>query len=305
MDAKNVFYKKLTLVQSCIDRLNLADKKKLEILEREYFLSSIGSNEQFVFVCTKHALVERLNALACKLTETKQAEYAKYVPEKFDNERKLMCPSCKISLVTYSTNLLCDVCGYNIPLSCSVYDEFLFKKTTKKKDYKRSEFCQKWLDLVQGKLNIVLPDTLKESLKNEASKIYLADINCVMVRKWLRTHGAPQFNKFTSNIIREVTRELGDEIIPTQFDNEEEHQIIMDFCNLSDTYCSEYNKLKEKEGKKNNSPYYPIFIYFIVKERWPYKAVELDRYIYKQSVDTYNFRQLCWEYTKEKTGYKF
>jgi hypothetical protein len=313
MNQEEIFLKKINIIKKYSSSLNNVDKICLECLENEFYLAI--NNFEFDVVIVKYKLLDRLNSLSHKLSENAQYEYKRYNLVKPMQERAIICPNCKLSLITYDMELICDVCGYNEPINCMVFDDFMHKRLNKKKDYSAPGFCEKWLDLVQGKCLIDIPEEIQNKLIYEIQRKcsiggiimpkLLNQITCVDIRNWLRIYKYTKYNKFTSYIIRTLTKKIGHEILPPQFTIEEEQLILSDFKYLSVIYCNEYNKMKQKNTNKKNNSYYPLFIYFIAKERWPYKVRELDQFIYKQSLNTYNLRLICWEHTIKITNYKF
>lgn len=312
MNQQETFLKKLDVIKKYSGSFSESDKNNLEHLENEFYMA-VHSYE-FDVAIAKYNLLDKLNIYSKKLSDNQKSEYNRYNIS-VTHKRNIVCPTCNLSLLTYDLSLCCDICGYNEPINSTLFDDFKNKKCNKKKDYSSYGFCEKWLDLIQGKTITDIPEELEQKLMLEITRKcsirgqiipkLLKQLTCMDIRNWLRTYKFTKYNKYASFIIRFLTKKLKYEVLPPQFTIEEEHLILNDFKYLSPIYCDEYNKLKQKNNKKNNNSYYPLFIYFISKQRWPYRANDLDQFIYKQSLNTFNLRLICWEHTLNLTNYQF
>ncbi len=293
---------------------NVGHNEKLENFEQKFLLESIrfyGKNDSEIeHYISSHQFINQLNNIAEGYNQKIKDDYYKIETKININVREQSCKNCNIPLIKRSSRLICDNCGFNELIQQIYYGELYIRKTKKYKDNNDS-YCLEWLNYLQGKGAFILPTEIFQNLI-EIAKNYINNnvkiinnIKCKNIRYWLSIIKATKYNKYVPIIHRRLTRELGFEIIPPQFTLDEEQIIISDWRYLSPTYCEEYCKLKQKTNKKrNNNPYYPICIYFIVKTRFGEERGRiLEPYIHKQSMNTYFLRELSWFNTIERLGY--
>lgn len=199
----------------------------------------------------------------------------------------------------------CNKCGEYIPIAVSE------ESTTESKDYSTGAHCQIWLNRLQGKEHVVIPEDQKILLVAKARRhcyvagsfqINLVDsIKCGELRDWLRELKMTHFNKNIASIRRIITRELGREVIPPQFSMEEERMILLEWNRVAEVYQHNYRELKQSMKQKTNKPYYPVCILFIVERLFPgdLRVTQVAEYVHRQALDTMMLRRLCWEKTIE------
>ncbi len=334
----NVIYKKLETLKSnthliCNTKTLSKVIKSLEEIEDKLFLVKSDahnkSETEFNAFLLTSGFLNKLNSLAMYYPRNIIGNYNKIILESADKVCEKTCPKCEIVLLKVKEGNCCDQCGYVEQILPIYYGERKYKPS-KAKDSGSDHYCDEWLNYLQGKGIFNIPNELILCLINECRKICVSkdikkiekyepeeikkDVNldllvfikCSHIRSWLSKYNGSKYNKYVPSIHRRLTRELGREIIPPQFDINEEKVILNDWRFLSETYCTQYKILKQKtDKKKNNNPYYPVCIFFIVKKRFnDERAIRLEEYIHKQSVETYRMRLQCWEKTCEILNYK-
>lgn len=252
--------------------------------------------------------------------------YRKYRNGKIKNpvikEPVDICKDCdrKMISITNKSKLLCEGCGEEreiISTFCYELAAINVSKTTCPKDYSTVKQCQKWLHLLQGRGDLNISDEDYNCIRDRVKQFCLRDgkvalgivrqIRCEQIRKWLKLCKLTKYNRFIPLLRRRITRELGAEVIPPQFNFEEEKIILADWLKLSPVYSQIYKKMKkQKNNNSTNIPYYPICILRIVKTRWAGdpRIELLDDCVHKQSHDTMSLRYKCWKKTCELLNYK-
>ena len=292
----------------------------LEDLEFDRIKARNKSESDFAAILRTRGYERRLRAVVSAYPTQIQIDFGKILMEQTKLDRDKYCPTCKIVLVAVENGECCDRCGfidYSQPL---YYGEKSSKRPSRSKENAIDNYCYDWLILLQGKgmnnvpgevFSLLLREAVnfctKSQMNSKTVNFHLVkNIRCADIRRWLSKHGASIFNKYISFIHMKITRELGHEIRPPQFTPEEEQIILSDWRFLAETYCREYKNIKDKnDKKKNNNPYYPVCIFFIVKSRFRNddRARRLEEYIHKQSNETYRLRLQCWEKTCSILGY--
>jgi hypothetical protein len=283
--------------------------KELDEFQSNFQLESMRYRDRgekvFDKMLTTRGIIGKLNMLVKKYPKTVQAEFNK-IPLHFNNtEDYTKCEMCKGELLVKSGNAICELCGFNKNIG-QVY----YGSNAQKKQYKSREtmdhYCEMWLEHLQGKGVFNLPTEIYNKLLESANTKcrgmpqYVNEIKCIDIRRWLYQLKSSKYNKYIPAIHHRITRDLGNEISPPQFTEEEKQIIIRDWKYLATTYCQEYKKLKPRSNKKrNNIPYYPICILFIVSKRFAdeERVKQFETYVHKQSSDTYRLRLQCWEET--------
>lgn len=289
----------------------------IEKIEEELYFDKLKcsklSESDFNMTLVSKNYITRINSLLIHYTPQIINEVNKIFIDLSCPDKEKICPTCAVPLISVIDGECCDQCGYIEQLQPLYYGEKLLKKPSKSKENSVDNYCYDWLILLQGKGISNIPLEVITCLVNEAKNfcantqfkgenvnyMLVRNIRCVDIRNWLSKHKYTKYNKFISYIHMRITRELGFEVRPPQFTAEEEHIILSDWKYLSETYCLEYKKIKDKnDKKKNNNPYYPVCIFFIVKKRFrDERANRLEDYIHKQSNETYRLRLQCWEKT--------
>jgi len=184
----------------------------------------------------------------------------------------------------------------------------LYSLKRETKEYCTAVHCQVWLNHLQGKdLNLkceILPTLIERARKKctvngNFSRSLIQTLKCADIREWLKFYRQTRFNKHVPTIHRVITRELGCEIIPPQFSSDEE-KIIIDYWNsIADHYCEVYNELKKCSKIKVNHPSYGHLLANIVIYLFnDLRAERLRDYIHKNSVETMDLREKCWDVVK-------
>lgn len=301
--------------QLAILRKNGTASKDVDEFQKQFQLESMrfqGSSEKvYDRMLTTHGIISRLNVLAKKFPRAVQAEFNK-IQLQFNNMQDLtLCEICGNKLVAKITSITCEYCGFS-----KMVDQVYCAAGSQKKQHKSREtmdhYCEIWLEHLQGRGIFTVPPSIYDRLLDMATvkcrgmPQYVNDIKCIDIRRWLNQLEAAKYNKFIPSIHRRITKDLGNEIIPPQFTEEEKQVIISDWKFLSATYCQEYKKLKPRSNKKrNNMPYYPVCIFFIISKRFTddIRVKQFETYVYKQSSDTYRLRLQCWEETCKILNY--
>lgn len=293
--------------------------RKIEQIEEELFFDKLKcakrSENDFNSVMVSKSYITRINGLLTYYSPQIIIEVNKITIDLSSPDKERICPACALVLISVNGGDCCDQCGYIEPSQPLFYGEKVLKKPSKSKENSVDNYCYDWLILLQGKGISNVPLEVITQLLVEARNfctnesrinfMLVRNIRCADIRNWLSKYKFTKYNKFISYIHMRITRELGYEVRPPQFTAEEEHIILSDWKYLSETYCREYKKLKEKNNKKkNNNPYYPVCIFFIVKRRFrDERANRLEEYVHKQSNETFRLRLQCWEKTCGLLGY--
>lgn len=288
---------------------------KISEFERMFELYSMGlynaSEQDYENMITSYGLLNKLDIIAYGFPSYVYNEYKKISIDLSSNTRQYICKNCNTPLYQQSSAYICNDCGYIEKVQQVYYGMSQPKKTYKSKSA-INNYCEEWLDYLQGKGIVNLPPEIFRGLLT-AGKIMcrgqvslVSEIKCKDIRRWLSQLKATKYNKYVPSLHRRITRELGNEIIPPQFNEEEKAIIISDWRYLSPVYNVEYNKLKQRgKTKKNNNSYYPVFILLIVQMRFgnTERTRRFEEYIHTQSVDTYKLRLQCWVITCKKLNY--
>jgi len=293
---------------------------KIKVLENYKFLDKLQKlKEEFLTIGSRNFDKTEQNfeeeILACdflsRLNFLCQEEYPLFIQKNFYeignfsvHEKVPICPLCEIKLMIRDSKNICNHCGYY-----ELLDNLYFREKNKKPSNKNKNqpdiYCIEWINYIQGKTNLIIEDEKFNLLKNLAIKKIgdniknIAYLTCDNIRIWLKQLKLTKFNKFIPALHKRLTRELGYEIAPPQFSNKEEKDILEFWSLISEEYCRKYSMIRSKKVlDKSNNPYYPICILFIVKKLYgDARANIVEKYIHKQSLETYNLRLQCWELT--------
>lgn len=300
MNTKNlpIFLNKINLLKTAgFDVEEVENKILLTALKYNNF-----TDEEFENILLTEGVINDINYYVERAPYKLKSELSKNVPKK--QETPLYCKNCNILLCINEDVHYCNLCGinYEIPV-------FFVEIKTPKRKSTNANYCDEWINYLQGKsiVNInenILNELLKKtrekcSINKEFCKNMLHMLTCKDIRLWLSALKYSKYYKYVPLLHRRITRELGHEIIPPQFNIEEERIIRLDWEYLNGTFTEQYKKLKPVSKKKNNSTYYPIFILFIVRMRFAgdERTKRLESYIHFQSTETYKLRLQCWENT--------
>lgn len=302
------FFKKINILKE-----NLGDLEEIDNIEDKFLmeLGRISNEEDISDIIVRTGIIHDMQNLSKKLDFQNKNYFDQLNIFDIKTLKKKICKLCGSKQTTTNLQLICENCGLIEYLGNLWYEEK--GKINKLKDYRTVDRCEDWLFLLQGKVPCKLPNIIEEQLEIEMIKkcmvggVFMSSkltcVECKDIRIWLKNFGASTLNDYIPYIHKIMTRKLGHEILPVQFTNEQEKIILNDWKFLSETYCDFYAQVKRKNNKKNNNPYYPMCIYFIVKERFPKLAPTLYKYIHKQTAETMQLREECWFKTVKKLNY--
>lgn len=185
----------------------------------------------------------------------------RYVIEvKHTDREEEICKKCEIPfIIDEKTNeYICKKCGIIGKLFGESLEEISAQQGLDKHNrYDPTKHCKAWINRLQGKENIDIPehviDTIKRKIKDD--NIYIEILTCEMIRKYLSDLKLWKYNPNVPQIWKRITNRPLDE-----FTDKEVNQICMYFSRvvqiLSDL----------PENTKTNCPYQPFFIYKIVEQ---------------------------------------
>lgn len=108
----------------------------------------------------------------------------------------LMCPTCGILRVRdeHQAQATCPQCAVVVPLQAMDHTAFNFgdepeMKKSHRKNYDHDSYALKWLQKVQGKIGIEIPESTWSLLFNEFRQRRLATVDEKIVRQSLKRHG--------------------------------------------------------------------------------------------------------------------
>jgi ribosomal protein S27AE len=303
----DLIIKKIKIIKNNI--YSPEDKEEIKNFKRNFisFAAKYQNEHEFIAALKTYGFITMLDRMEMFLKDQNLALYKSVIIINLNEKKK--CPDCARILSRKLNKLECADCHYFEFLSIVTFD----KKDSKPKDYKTSNYCEKWLFNLQGKIPIKLSEEVRNSLysriKNMCSdggriiKSAIEKVTCSQIRLWLKEIGHTELNRYIPFIHKNILSEFDVAINPEQFNNREEQIIIHDWNLISKTYTEIYNSVRKKQTKKNNNSYYPVCIYFIILSRFPEKAAKVSNYIHMQSYDTVNMRKNCWELTCKKINY--
>lgn len=185
----------------------------------------------------------------------------RYVIEVKHNDREEeMCKKCEIPfIIDEKTNeYICKKCGIIGKLFGETFEEISAQQGLDKHNrYDPTKHCKAWINRLQGKENIDIPEHVIDSIKRKIKddNIYVEILTCEMIRKYLSDLKLSKYNPNVPQIWKRITNKQLDE-----FTDKEVNQICMYFSRvvqiLSDL----------PENTKTNCPYQPFFIYKIVEQ---------------------------------------
>ena len=314
-----MFCKKYLLIKAKIEILKKhgAFKDQIENYERSFDLHAIrcgnkDNETEFEEMLSVYGFVTQLDIIAANFPTTVFRDYNRIIIGTMERVKSNLCGACNIIMSVKDNGFVCEQCGLN-----EIVQHVYIGSSGTKKSYKSrnaiNSYCEEWLNYLQGKGNANLPphvfDRLVKLGHNKCGgQIHrVNEITCRTIRQWLKQMKETKYNKFAVNILRQVTRALGNEFQSVSFNEEERTAIISDWKYLSATYNQEYNRLKQKNGaKKNNNSYYPVLLLFIAEMRLAKDSEKLKilrSCVYTQSINTYTVRLNAFRSTCMKLNY--
>ncbi|ARA72012.1 hypothetical protein BNJ_00181 [Kaumoebavirus] len=225
-----------------------------------------------------------------------------------------LCEKCLIPMFSFphTSELKCDKCGLTKRISGMQLDENL-PTETRSKVHNPLKFCKKWMNNIQAKENVEIPEKVKDDVKSCIVRDYtrqLSDgrrilngtknIKCWQYREYLKEKGHSDYNEHVPLI-----RKLLTGVIPPQFTYEEEQDILSDYAKAMKTLAE--IKEDENDGVSGNNPYFPYTLYKIIYEKFlnrPEKRAIIEC-IHLQSTDTLIKHDIDWKRVCDKTGFNY
>ncbi len=137
-------------------------------------------------------------------------------------------------------------------------DQFFYQEgnRTKHQQYEPIKHGMIWMERIEGTENKEIPDEVIIKIKNciKRDKIWLDDIYCETIRKYLKECNHTEYNNHASLIRKKITNTS-----PYKFTDQEKQIIIKKFALVIQVY----NKIKDDNS--NNCPYLPYFFYKIIE----------------------------------------
>jgi hypothetical protein len=123
--------------------------------------------------------------------------------------------------------------------------------------YDPTKHCKAWLNRLQGKENIDIPERIIDMIKRKIKddNIYVELLTCEMIRKYLSDLKLSKYNPNVPQIWKKITNKPLDE-----FTDKEINQICMYFSRVVQILS------ELPENTKTNCPYQPFFIYKITEQ---------------------------------------
>lgn len=217
--------------------------------------------------------------------------------------RMATCPKCKIAVEEAdhkmeidetTSEFVCHNCGHIQKLYGEVFadEQFYYQEGQRNKHgkYDPTKHCKFWIERIQAKENISIPDDVINKIKRcmRRDNMYVDTLSCETIRGYLKQLKLTNYNNNVPLIRKIITRRE-----PAEFTERELKLIYKYFGIVIDIF----NKIKSED--KSNCPYHPYFIYKIV-EQIMYKPDDLERKkeilasIHLQSRETLNDNDKTW-----------
>jgi hypothetical protein len=174
------------------------------------------------------------------------------------------CNQCNVvmHINSSSSELICKICGIIIDLHGTIFeeDQFYYQDGSRSKHcaYDPSKHCRFWVDRIQAKKTIDIP----QSIISDVAKCIINDrirdklqITCYKIRTYLHNTGNSKYNEHISLIRKMITG-----ISPPQLSDRELQLLFIYF----DKVIHIFDDTKPKD--KTNCPYHPYFIYKIIEQ---------------------------------------
>ena len=153
------------------------------------------------------------------------------------------------------------ICGKIETLYGVVFEDeqFYFQegKRSRHGKYDPTKHCKFWLDRIQAKENIDIPEDIIANIKARMKRdcVWIENLTCIIIRKYLKEIKKTRFNDHVPLIKKLIT-------------NKELVQLSDHERKLTSTYFGKviqiFNKIKSSDVF--NSPYHPYFIYKIIEQ---------------------------------------
>jgi hypothetical protein len=188
------------------------------------------------------------------------------IDESYDDKIDDACKKCESRY--YIDEKLCEFicynCGHTEKMNGEVFndEQFIYQEgqRTRHGKYDPTKHCKFWVDRIQARENIDIPEDIILSIKKciWRDKIYVDSITCEIIRGYLKQLRLTQYNNYVPLIKKKITCKE-----PAQFNERELKSLFMYFSLVIQIF----NKIKPPD--KSNCPYHPFFIYKIVEQIVP------------------------------------
>lgn len=200
------------------------------------------------------------------------------------------CEKCgkKMTIVSNTSELVCEMCGITQALSGTVFedDQFYYQEgqRTKHGNYDPTKHCRIWVERIQARETTDIPPSVLDKLKKCIARDRIRDIkriSCAQIRKHLQQTRNSKYNEHIPLI-----RKLLTGIVPPQLTDHELQLVNIYF----DKVIRIFDEVKP--AGKTNCPYHPYFIYKIIEQILKPKDSERKKEILS-CIHLQSFQTLC------------
>ena len=167
----------------------------------------------------------------------------------------------KYTIESKNSEFVCHSCGNTERLYGAVFEDeqFWFQEgqRTKHGKYDPTKHCKFWVDRIQAKENTEIPkEVLHKIIKCiKSDDIWLEQLDCSMIRRYLKILKLTQYNDHISLILKLITKKE-----PEQLTDKEQKMLYVYFARVIQIYT------RIKPPDKLNCVYHPFFIYKILEQ---------------------------------------
>lgn len=290
--------------------VNLIKKNKndkLEIKKKEYYDDYKKFIKEGNFVPNMNRIIDAIKEKIEKVTNDESLKKIYLLLDKFNessikykvNEFIYDICSCYNKMIIDSNinKLVCSKCGYTKEIYDVVHEDENINEVQKNKYsvYDSSRHCKSWVDRIQAREAVDIPECLIKKLKNFIKRDNIKNIekiSCLQIRDYLRES---KFSKYNENV--PLIKKIITGVTPPQLTDYEIQLIHVYF----DKVINIFDEIKPPT--KTNCPYHPYFIYKIIqqimnKENERSRRNKILSYIHLQSRETLInndkiFREIC------------
>ncbi len=165
------------------------------------------------------------------------------------------------SIESKTSEYICKECGNTEKLYGVVFEDeqFFYQEgqRTKHGKYDPTKHCDIWIDRIQAKENVSIPVKVINGIKRciKRDSIYLSDLNCPMIRQYLKALKYTMYNNHVPHILYMITGQMPEQLTDSEL------QLLRFYFSLT---IQIYNRIKP--DNKLNCLYYPFFIYKIIEQ---------------------------------------
>lgn len=270
------------------------EKKKQYQLFTEFIITEniIGKLKKVYLICKKINKYYNFNNKEC---DKKIYDYDFLcVDVELSHTKYVMCSCGNQQFIESKTSEFICQCGKIEKLYGVVFEDeqFFYQEgqRTKHGKYAPTKHCKYWVERIQAKESSDISEIIDEiKSKIKRDKIWLENVNCQIIRNYLKEAKKTKFNDHAALIRKIIT---GYE--PPQLTEHELKLIYVYFGRVIQIF----NKIKPDD--KNNSPYHPFFIYKIIENILKHpkdkkRKSEILECIHLQSRDTIISHDMIWE----------